>query len=234
MTNSNPIDKNLYLPAAILIAAFVVGGSLVYNANMQRGSNSSFGASVTDSNPPPVVQGSRVEFTVTENDHIRGNPSAEITLVEFSDLQCPFCQRFHPTAQQALQEYGDKIRWVYKHFPLDNIHPEASPAAEAAECVWEQKGDEAFWTFTDRVFEDQDRIGSALYREIAGNLGVNLAQFDTCVSQRKYKDKVAQDYQQGIQAGVTGTPGSFVNGVPVKGAVPYEVLKSVIEEELKK
>lgn len=227
MTNSNPIDKNLYLPAAILIAAFVIGGSLVYNANMQKGG----AASNTNQ---PVINGSKVEFSITEVDHIRGNPEAEITLVEFSDLQCPFCQRFHPTAQQALQEYGDKIRWIYKHFPLDNLHPNARPAAEASECVWEQKGDEGFWTFVDKVFENQDRMGSALYREIAEDLSANLTQFDTCVSQRKYEDKVEADYQQGVQAGVTGTPGSFVNGVSVRGAVPYAELKAIIESELKK
>ncbi|MEK7510134.1 MAG: thioredoxin domain-containing protein [Patescibacteria group bacterium] len=96
--------------------------------------------------------------TVTENDHIRGSFNAPVTLVEFSDFQCPFCARFHPTVQQALQEYGDKVRWVYKHFPLDQIHPQATPAAEASECIAEQKGNEGFWEFADAVFENQDRL----------------------------------------------------------------------------
>ncbi|OHA63384.1 MAG: hypothetical protein A2842_01485 [Candidatus Wildermuthbacteria bacterium RIFCSPHIGHO2_01_FULL_48_25] len=173
-----------------------------------------------------------MEFTITEQDHIRGNPDAEVTLVEFSDLQCPFCRSFHPTVQQALEEYGDTIRWVYKHFPLDNIHPEARPAAEAAECVWKQKGDEGFWAFADKVFEEQDRIGSTLYREVAESLGMDIAKYDTCVSQRTYEDKVEQDYQQGLRAGVTGTPGSYVNGIPVKGAVPYATLKAAIDQAL--
>ncbi|MBI2641967.1 MAG: thioredoxin domain-containing protein, partial [Candidatus Wildermuthbacteria bacterium] len=110
MADEKSVDKNFYLPAAILIAAFVIGGSLVYSANMQKGGT---GNLVN----PPVVEGSRVEFTITQSDHIRGNPNAEVTLVEFSDLECPFCKAFHPTAQQALDEYGDKVRWVYKHFP---------------------------------------------------------------------------------------------------------------------
>ena len=220
-----PIDRNLYLPAAILIAAFVIGGSLVYSANMQKGG-------VPSGTNEPVVNGSMVEFTVAESDHVRGNANAEITLVEFSDLECPFCKAFHATAQQALDEYGDKVRWVYKHFPLSNIHPEATPAAEAAECVWEQKGDEGFWAFADKVFEEQDRIGSTLYREVAESLGMDIAKYDTCVSQRTYEDKVEQDYQQGLRAGVTGTPGSYVNGIPVKGAVPYATLKAAIDQAL--
>jgi len=225
MADEKSTDKNFYLPAAILIAAFVIGGSLVYSANMQKGGT---GNTVN----PPVIDGSRVEFTITEQDHIRGNPDAEVTLVEFSDLQCPFCRSFHPTVQQALEEYGDTIRWVYKHFPLDNIHPEARPAAEAAECVWKQKGDEGFWAFADKVFEEQDRIGSTLYREVAESLGMDIAKYDTCVSQRTYEDKVEQDYQQGLRAGVTGTPGSYVNGIPVKGAVPYATLKAAIDQAL--
>lgn len=93
---------------------------------------------------------------VAEEDHIRGNPNAPITLVEFSDFECPFCRRFHPTVQQAMAEYGDQIRWVYKHFPLDQIHPQARPAAEASECIAEQKGDEGFWQFTDAIFKIQE------------------------------------------------------------------------------
>ena len=176
--------------------------------------------------------GSTVTFTISEDDHVRGNLSAQVTLVEFSDLQCPFCASFHPSVQQALDEYGDNMRWVYKHFPLDNIHPQARPAAEASECVWEQNGNEGFWEFVDAMFENQSRLSNVFYEEVAAEIGVNLLQFQTCVSERKYQDKVEQDYQQGLQAGVAGTPGSFVNGVPVRGAVPYEQLKSIIDSQL--
>lgn len=92
-------------------------------------------------------------LTITEKDHVKGNSNAQITLVEFSDFQCPFCKRFHPTVQQALAEYGDQIRWVYKHSPIDQIHPQARPAAEASECIAEQKGSEGFWQFADALFE---------------------------------------------------------------------------------
>jgi len=220
--------KDFYIPGAILLGALIIGGAIL----SQGGTISLKQTSTGSLTPPPVVSGGKVEFTIAESDHIRGNPNAKITLVEFSDFQCPFCSRFHPTAKQALQEYGDDIRWVYKHFPLDSIHPEARPSAEASECMWEQKGDDGFWKFVDAMFENQSRLGSAFYEEVALQIGVNLSQFQTCVSERKYQDKVEQDYQQGVQGGVTGTPGSFVNGTPVKGAVPYAQLKAIIEAEL--
>tara|TARA_Y100000310_G_scaffold344267_1_gene456100 strand:- start:1165 stop:1875 length:711 start_codon:yes stop_codon:yes gene_type:complete len=228
--------KDLYLPVAIIAAALIVGGSLIYTAGM--GEDTTGTERVAQGNgtvpSPDLVKnnGSTVEFTITEQDHVRGNLNAKITLVEFSDLQCLFCASFHPSVQQALAEYGDDIRWVYKHFPLDTRHPQARPAAEASECVWEQKGDEGFWQFADAIFENQSRMNPSYYQEVAQQIGVNLAQFDTCVSERKYQDKVEADYQAGLQAGVAGTPGSYVNGVPVRGAVPYEQLKSIIDSQL--
>jgi protein-disulfide isomerase len=239
-----PIDKELYLPASVLLAALIISGTMVYTSG---GVSERARAGIVNPTPAPVANNGKVDFTITENDHIRGNPDAQITLVEFSDLQCPFCKQFHPTVQRAMQEYGDSIRWVYKHYPLDQglnpLHPQARPAAEASECVWEQEGEEGFWDFVDAVFDQQERLGSAFYREVAQQIGINLAQFDTCVAERKYQDKVEQDYQQGVQAGVTGTPGSFVNGIPVKGALPYDenspgyrpgfpTLTSVIDSQL--
>ncbi|HEB13440.1 MAG TPA: DsbA family protein, partial [candidate division CPR3 bacterium] len=166
-----------------------------------------------------------------DQDHIRGNVNASITIVEYSDFECPYCGRFHPTMIQALSDYPEDVRWVYRHFPLRG-HPQAQPAAEASECVAEQKGDEGFWSFVDAMFENQERLGEEFYREVAGEIGVNLVQFDSCASSSKYANRVNSDYEEGIQSGVTGTPGSFVNGVPVKGAVPYEQLKSIIEAQL--
>ena len=227
--------KDLFLPGAIVFAALVMGGSIIYSANMGGGSvPERAGATVQRAASTNTVDnnGSTVNFTIGANDHIRGNPNAKVTLVEFSDFECPFCARFHPTVLQALAEYDGDLRWVYKHFPLDNIHPQARPAAEASECVWEQKGNEGFWEFVDAMFENQSRLGNAFYEEVAAEIGVNLLQFQTCVSERKYQDKVEQDYQQGLQAGVAGTPGSFVNGVPVRGAIPYSQLQSIIETQL--
>ena len=220
--------KAFYIPGAILLGSLIISGAIL---SLDGGQGV---AQKSDSNPSlgAVVNGGKVEFIIGENDHIRGNVDAKITLLEFSDFECPFCGRFHPTAKQAMEEYGEDIRWVYKHFPLTSIHLQAQPSAEASECVWEQTGDEGFWEFVDAMFENQARLGSAFYAEVAQQIGVDMGQYQTCVSERKYQDKVQNDLDTGVKDGVTGTPGSFVNGTPVKGAVPYQQLKAIIDAAL--
>ncbi|OGY89909.1 MAG: hypothetical protein A2927_01005 [Candidatus Komeilibacteria bacterium RIFCSPLOWO2_01_FULL_45_10] len=181
---------------------------------------------------PNAAQGGLVNIQLTGNEHVRGNLNAPVKIVEFSDFQCPYCGAFHPTMQQVMSEYGDQVAWIYKHFPLDSLHPNARPAAEASECTAEQKGDIGFWQFADGLFSNQDRLGNALYEELAGQIGVNLSQFRDCVSSGKYRDKVEAEYQEGISYGVTGTPGNFINGIPVKGALPVASLKQIIDSEL--
>jgi protein-disulfide isomerase len=225
------------LPASIVIAGALIAAAIYSLGNGIQLPKLPAKGTINDTaqNPSLPSNGNgAVQVNVTDNDHIRGNKSAPVTIVEFSDLQCPFCKRFHPTMQQALQAYGDKVRWVYKHFPLDSLHPEARPAAEASECVWEQKGDDGFWQFVDGVFENQEKIGSALYRELAQKIGLNMGQFDNCVSSRKYQKKVEGDFQQGTAAGVNGTPTSFVNGEALPGAMPYDTLKAAIDRALAK
>lgn len=231
----NPTEKNklwlqqLLVPASIIIAGIIIAGAIFITNNKSSNQVTTIKQGVA---AQPTQPASKPNLNITDQDHIRGNKSAPVTIVEFSDMQCPFCKRFHPTVKQALQEYGDKVRWVYKHFPLDSIHPEARPAAEASECVWEQKGDDGFWQFVDGVFENQNRIGSDLYRELAKQIGVNMNQFEQCVKNRKYQQKVENQYQEGILAGVRGTPGNFVNGYPLPGAVSYQTLKVAIEGAL--
>ena len=183
------------------------------------------------------MPGVPVEVQVADQDHIRGNVAAPVTIVEFSDLECPFCKSFHPTVKLALAEYGDKVRWVYKHFPLDQLHPKADKEAEAAECAGELGGNDMFWKYVDRVFEitpSNNGLDLTLLPQIAQDLGLNRSAFEACLNSGRYADRVEEDYQQGVLAGVNGTPASFVNGVLVSGAVPYETLKAAIEAALKK
>jgi len=227
----------LYTPLAIIIAGLMISGTLFFTSGVPTsplGASIGETAVVAPSSDDTPGDASLKGLTITDEDFVKGNFNAPITIVEFSDFQCPFCGRFHPTLQQALDEYGDDVRWVYKHFPLDQIHPEARPAAEASECIAEQKGDEGFWEFGDALFASQSRLGSAFYQELAQQMGVDMNQFNTCVAQRKYQDKVEEDYQLGLRLGVTGTPGSFINNVPVRGALPYSNIKSIIDEELAK
>ena len=172
---------------------------------------------------------------VTGEDHLRGNRNAKVTIVEYSDLECPFCGRFHETAQQAVNDYNGDVNWVYRHFPLDSIHPQARPAAAAAECAAELAGNDGFWNFIDAVFTDQTKISSL--SSVAGSVGINTGAFDNCVSSDKYADKVEAQYQTGLAAGVTGTPGNFVINDKgeiwlVPGAVPLDQLKTTIDEAL--
>lgn len=198
------------------------GGTVVSNSGQQAQDN-------TASQPNAEVP------AVTGDDHIRGNKDAKVTLVEYSDFECPFCKQFHPIVQSVLKEYGDKIRWVYRQFPLESIHPNARKEAEASECAAEQG---KFWEFADKIFErtTSNGYGFALtdLPKLAGELGLNVTQFNQCFSTGKYASKVEGQLQGGIKAGVKGTPGGFVNGIEVPGAVPAEELKRIIDQALSK
>ena len=209
--------KNIYLSILIITVAVLVGGAIIYTQSSKSGSK----AFQPEEFQPEESPG-----------HVRGNTEAPVIIVEFSDFQCPFCQRFHLTMKQILENYPEDVSWVYKHFPLDSIHPQARPAAEASECVWEQKGDEGFWQFADGVFENQSRMSSSLYTELASSISLDVDQFEECLSSRKYKDKVETDFREGIEMGVGGTPGNFVNGEFVEGAVSYEELELIIKKAL--
>jgi len=166
------------------------------------------------------------KVTVSEGDHIRGNIDAPITIVEYSDFQCPFCTRFHNTMNQVLANYPNDVRWVYKHFPLDSIHPYAKKAAEASECANDQG---KFWEYNDKMYANQRSINTAYLSTAAKELGFDKEVFDECLSSGKYASKVNDDIQEGKSVGARGTPGSFLNGEALGGAVPYEQLKVKIE-----
>lgn len=173
---------------------------------------------------------------ISDDDHIRGNRDAQVYLIEYSDFECPFCSRFHPTTKQVLDEYGDKVAVVYRHFPLDQIHPKARPAAEASECIAELGGNDVFWNFVDEVFENQATALGDL-EATASKVGVSASAFKSCVDSGKYAKSVEDEYQNGLSAGVTGTPGNFVVNKKgeawfLPGAYPFEQFKSSIDEAL--
>lgn len=168
----------------------------------------------------------KVDVKVAANDYVRGNKNAKITIVEFTDYQCPFCSRFHDTMKQVMAKYPKQVRWVLKHFPLESIHPYARKAALAAECAGEQK---KFWEYTDEIFANQASLNDAYLATVAKNLKLDTNKFNSCLSSEKYASKVNADLQLGQTYGVRGTPGSFINGTTIPGAVPFEQIDAMIK-----
>lgn len=158
----------------------------------------------------------------------RGPADAPIEIIEFSDFQCPYCLRAHPTVTEVLETYGDKVRLVYRHYPLPN-HPNARPAAEASACAHEQG---KFWQFHDRLFENQSKLTDADLKQHASALGLDAGQFNACFDSHKFARDVQDDMEAGEAAGVSGTPAFFINGRVLSGAQPFEAFKRVIDEEL--
>lgn len=168
----------------------------------------------------------KVDIKIAANDQIRGNKNAKITIVEFTDYQCPFCSRFHDTMKQVMAKYPTQVRWVLKHFPLESIHPYAKKAAIAAECAGEQN---KFWEYSDAIYANQTSLNDAYLSTAAKNLKLDTKKFDSCLSSEKYAGKVNADLQQGQTYGVRGTPGSFINGTTIPGAVPFEQIDAMIK-----
>jgi protein-disulfide isomerase len=168
------------------------------------------------------------QIVAAANSPAKGPAKAPIEIIEFSDFQCPFCQRADPTVQQVLSTYGDRIHFVYRHYPLAN-HPNARPAAEAAACASEQ---DKFWQYHDRLFANPTKLSDQDLKRHAADLGLDTGQFNGCVDSHKLKAKVDTDFKAGEEAGVNGTPAFFINGRMISGAQPFDAFKKIIDEEL--
>ena len=178
---------------------------------------------------------------VSSNEHVRGNINAKVVIVEYSDLECPFCKTFHQTMKRLIDEYGsEKLAWVYRQFPLAGLHSKAEKEAEASECANELGGNEAFWKYIDRVYEittSNNTLDEASLPEIAQYIGLNVENFNSCLSSGKYKQKIADDIKNATDTGARGTPWSIVvlkNGqkFEVEGSEPYETLRQKIDSAL--
>ena len=178
----------------------------------------------------PTAPVQRIEVDIGDSP-VLGSKNAPVTIIEFSDFECPFCARWYTNTKGQLDEQyikTGKVKLVYMHYPL-NFHPQAMPAALASECAYEQG---KFWEFHDLIFENQQAIGEANYKKWAGELGLDQGQFDDCYDSRKYEADVQDDFSKGQGAGIRGTPGFLVNGRLVSGAQPFQVFQAAIEAEL--
>ncbi len=196
-------------------------------------------------NPPaggqPQPQQATKKPEVTDKDYYRGNKNAKVVLVEYSDLECPFCKSFHPTMQQVIKEYGDRVKWIYRHFPL-SFHANAQKEAEAAECAGKLGGNDAFWKYIDAIFERTTSNGTGFALDklvpLAKELGLSEASFKQCLDSDEMANKVKDQMAQGTEEGVTGTPGTIVIDAKgetklIPGALPYDQVKTYIDTALK-
>jgi protein-disulfide isomerase len=176
-----------------------------------------------------MIDAPRHQVALNAGDPSLGNASAPVTIVEFSDFQCPFCQRVAPTLKRVRETYGDKVRIVWKDFPLTQIHPEAFKAGEAAHCAGEQG---KYWEYHDRLFANQQALQPDNLKKHAAELGLDAAKFNACVDSSKYGDRVREGVAQGSRLGVNSTPTVYINGRLLSGAHPYETFAALIDEEL--
>ncbi len=233
-------ENNLItIPVAILIAGIIIGGAVVYTKGVPT--------EKMDSQNASAIKSSAINIDpITADDHIRGTPDAPIILVEFSDLECPFCKIFHRTMQKIMEEYGKngKVAWVYRHFPL-SIHPRSPKESNASECAYEQGGNEKFWQYVDKIFSitpSNNQLDPLQLPIIAKDIGLDLVKFNICLDSGKYDEKIQKNYQDGIRVGIgsipeTGTPYSILidkkgNKIPINGAQPYEAVKQLIDAML--
>lgn len=173
----------------------------------------------------------RYEIEITENDPVRGPEDALVTIIEFSDFECPYCQRyFQETYSQILENYGDQVRYVFKDLPLTSIHPNAVPAAAAAQCANDQN---TFWEYHDLLFTMEMGLNQEAYLDYAEQLGLDMEAFETCVTDGRYEELALEDTNILTALGAPiSTPTFFINGIYISGAQPFDLFSQVIEHEL--
>ena len=232
--NQNGFKKDYFLPLSILVAAVLIGASVIYSTGVKtvgRDQAADLGN---------IAGAALTNEQLIDDDIILGDPEAPVTIVEFGDYQCPFCGRFFSqTESQIKKDYVQtgKVKMVYRDFAF--LGPESKIAALAAQCAGEQ---DKYWVFHDRLFEIEvadgvehnGNLSVSLMKSLAKESGLNQVQFNACFDSGKYNAEIEKDYNDGVAAGVAGTPATFVNGKLVEGAQPYSVFKDLIEAALNK
>jgi protein-disulfide isomerase len=175
---------------------------------------------------------------ITDQDHVQGEvDSAKVTIVEYSDLECPFCKEYHSTLEQIVSSYGDKVAWVYRHYPLDSLHPKSRHEAEASECAAEIGGNTAFWKYVDMVFKNtpsNNQLDPKMLPKFAQDIGLDTTKFNSCLDSGKFATDIDNDVKEGQRLGIQGTPYTVIvlpdgKQVPFTGAKDFPTMKKVID-----
>jgi protein-disulfide isomerase len=220
-------QSKFLVPAAIVVAGALVAGAVYFGGSRPNIAGSG--------NEQPTPSGKVVP--VSEEDHIRGSRTAEIVIVEYSDTECPFCKVFHNTMRQVTTDYQGRVAWVYRHLPIPQLHIKAQKEAEATECVAELGGNQAFWTYLDKIFDttgSNDSLDPAQLPILAKAVGVDETAFNNCLTSGKYTQAVKDSAKEGFEAGARGTPFSLILidsevAGTINGAEPLSSVKAKLD-----
>lgn len=224
--------QSLSIPIAIVVGFGLIAASIYFSGNKPSQVTGQEAALAR------ATQALSQVTPVSETDHIRGNPNAKLVIVEYSDFDCPYCKSFHTTMQRIMEEYGPdaNVAWVYRHFPLTNLHPSSGYIAEASECVAEIGGHDAFWKFADLVFGQRsinEPTNISRLPEFAEIVGIDSKAYESCMESGRSKAKVEEDQANAVATGGRGTPHSIIligdQTMPIDGAQPYEVVKQMVD-----
>lgn len=243
-----------FLLGLLVVCSFLIGSLYTENQSLKKNSitlgNGPQVAGVqaaanNGGNQPAVPQAvptaalENIDIKLAKDDHINGDKNARILLFEYSDMECPFCKKFHPTGQQIVDAYKGQVAWVYRHFPL-SFHANAQKEAEASECANEIGGNTAFWKYVNTLFSKTNSGGTGFavsdLTPLAKEIGLNETKFKTCLDSGKYSQNISDEITQGGKYGISGTPGNILLDTKtgksklMPGAYPFEDFKKAIDE----
>lgn len=226
------MENNKYiLPLAIVVAGVLVAGAIYLGGGNKSANLPNKPGAVSQEEP-------QIELApVTERDHVLGDANAPVVIIEYSDLECPFCKIFHSTMQEVVTTYEGQVAWVYRHFPIPELHTKAIKESEATECAWDQGGNDAFWRFTNELFErtgSNDSLDLAELPKIAEDTGLIVDSFSTCLSSGRFTEYVESSALEAVRAGARGTPYSIAitkdgRRAIINGAEPLNMIRAKID-----
>lgn len=241
------MKHDLAIPGAIILAGVIIAGAIIFtNAGGDTGQTASptLNEGIRDQEGKNA-EAQEIFNPVSKDDHIRGNIDAPVTIVEYSDLECPFCKRFHGTMARIVDEYDDEVAWVYRHAPIVGLHSKAIEEAVASECAAKLGGEQAFWAYVDRLFEitpSNNGLNLDTLPRIAEHIGLNPGEFRQCLARNTNEEKINDQLHNGRKTAAAlgirfGTPFSVLveaDGTlrPIAGAKSYEAVEQLVEEAL--
>tara|TARA_B100001989_G_C24502401_1_gene445692 strand:+ start:240 stop:1013 length:774 start_codon:yes stop_codon:yes gene_type:complete len=221
------------IPIAIIVGFAMIAVAIFFTSSNEPTET----VTVVEADEEVIIE-SGTPRTIDETDYIKGNPNAPIMIIEYSDYECPYCKEYHSTMNSIMEEYGvnGQVGWVFRQFPLTQLHPNAAKISEAALCVGELGGNDAFWTFTDTLFEERAfdaPTNVTRLPQYALDAGISQLDFANCIDERRNQEAVLASAEEAFRIGARGTPYSVVivgdQQAVINGAQPYAVVKDILD-----